>query len=58
MSDKYIYKRRIIMFGYMFGFISAVVVSVFFPVTYAKFVTYVRSFWNKVKDAEENTPVN
>ena len=46
------------MFGYMFGFISAVVVSVFFPVTYAKFVTYVRSFWNKVKDAEENTPVN
>jgi hypothetical protein len=43
------------MFAFMFGFIAAVCVSVFFPVTYAKFVNYVRGFWNKVKDAE-NTP--
>ena len=43
------------MFAYMFGFATAVVVSVFFPVTYAKFVAYVRSFWDKVKDAEDNT---
>lgn len=43
------------MFGFAVGIVVTVGVSVAFPVTYAKFVAYVRGFWNKAK--EENTEV-
>ena len=41
--------------GFLLGVVVTVGVSMFFPVTYAKFVAYVRGFWNKAK--EENTEV-
>ena len=43
------------MFGFVIGVAGTVAVSIFFPVTYAKFVAYVRGFWDKAK--EENTEV-
>jgi hypothetical protein len=44
------------MFGFVLGFAAAVIMSVVFPVTYGKFMAYVTSFWNKVKEDENTTP--
>lgn len=43
------------MFGFVLGVVGTVAVSIFFPKSYAKFVTFVRGFWDKAK--EENTEV-
>jgi hypothetical protein len=44
------------MLSFILGFATAVVVSVVFPVTYGKFMTFVTSLWNKVKEDEKTTP--
>ena len=45
------------MFAFMAGVVVTVLVSVFFPVNYAKFVAFVRGFWDKAKAEENNTEV-
>lgn len=44
------------MLGLFLGGVATLCVAVFFPVTFQKFVTFVRGFWVKAVEAEKDTP--
>jgi hypothetical protein len=44
------------LLAFVLGGFAAVVVSIAFPNTWQKGVTWVRGFWDKVQDVEKDTP--
>lgn len=42
--------------AFILGGLAAVVVSIVFPNTWTKGVTWIRGFWDKVKEVEKDTP--
>ena len=40
------------MFGFFVGVVATSAVAIFFPVSFQKFVGFVRGFWDKAVEAE------